>query len=140
MLVKKVIGMRVRMPAAGYESYGSGREGPHEDLVLTAGWAGMRSEPCAAYPCLDVSIHALLMFQSTRPRAGRDAVLAECAEGECAFNPRTPHAARRSLQNVDSVVGGVSIQAKAPRIPDAIDQMVVREWRPSRLCTFSKLI
>jgi len=34
VLLRELMGIRVRVSAAGHESYGSGLEGPHDDLVL----------------------------------------------------------------------------------------------------------
>ena len=44
VLMKELMGMRVRMSAAGHESYGSGREGRHDDLVLAVALACWRAK------------------------------------------------------------------------------------------------
>lgn len=44
ILMKELMGMRVRMSASGHESYGSGREGPHDDLVLAVALACWRAK------------------------------------------------------------------------------------------------
>ena len=38
-LLKELMGMRVRISASGHKSYGSGRETPHDDLVLAVALA-----------------------------------------------------------------------------------------------------
>jgi hypothetical protein len=44
ILMKELMGMRVKMSAAGHESYGSGREGPHDDLVMAVALACWRAK------------------------------------------------------------------------------------------------
>ncbi len=39
VLMKELMGMRVRISASGHKSYGSGREAPHDDLVLAVALA-----------------------------------------------------------------------------------------------------
>ena len=39
VLLKELMGMRVRISASGHKSYGSGRETPHDDLVLAVALA-----------------------------------------------------------------------------------------------------
>jgi len=43
VLLRELMGVRVRMSARGYESYGSGREEPHDDLVLALALACRRA-------------------------------------------------------------------------------------------------
>ncbi|MEO8132227.1 MAG: hypothetical protein ABI822_34340, partial [Bryobacteraceae bacterium] len=43
VLFRELMGMRVRVSAAGHESYGSSREGPHDDLVLAVALACWRA-------------------------------------------------------------------------------------------------
>ena len=44
VLMKELMGMRVRISASGHKSYGSGRETPHDDLVLAVVLACWRAK------------------------------------------------------------------------------------------------
>ncbi len=44
VLLKELMGMRVRVSASGHKSYGSGREAPHDDLVLAVALACWRAK------------------------------------------------------------------------------------------------
>ena len=44
VLMKELMGMRVRVSASGHKSYGSGREAPHDDLVLAVALACWRAK------------------------------------------------------------------------------------------------